>query len=182
MDLGIVFYYIFEENFANGCGACLITNNIMNAWENNISVDTLYDIAIDNINLLGCEVIHVSDFMCRMARMNDAPELYISQLKEAMSNVPMHIVTNDYNMYGASLVFFNKNICKQLAKNYDDDLYIMPASIHETIIVPVSSAENTKDIKDLVKSANKNDVRPEDLLSDSVYMYSRETAKISIVA
>ena len=61
----------------------------------------------------------------------------------------------------------------------NDDLYIMPSSIHELICIPAAGV-NPGDLRTIVREINSTQVAVEDVLSNNVYLYRKETGVISI--
>lgn len=59
------------------------------------------------------------------------------------------------------------------------DLYILPSSIHEVLVLP-SSILKPEELEVLVRSVNQTEVRPEDILSDHVYHYNCQTKQLSM--
>lgn len=48
---------------------------------------------------------------------------------------PLHVMTNDRASHGAAAVLY-ENVLKQFADGIDRDLFILPSSIHEPLLVP----------------------------------------------
>ena len=48
---------------------------------------------------------------------------------------------------------------------------MIPSSVHEMIIVPMTESITRKELDQMVKEANENVVNPEEILSDHVYIY-----------
>ena len=182
LDLSIVFYYMCDDKtISGGQSMVLVTNSLFTSW--GISLDTLYDVSMNNIHLLGCNVRNIIDIIAKMMKDEGEPDEVISMMINDMHNrqwVPITVVTNDIYLKGACIAFFNPNICKKLAQDYNNNLLILPSSVHESIVVPVDIAPTIDDVKEMVKSINATEVLPEDFLSDSVYFYDRTTGKISI--
>ena len=59
--------------------------------------------------------------------------------------------------------------------------FVLFLSIHEVIAFAASQVETPNDLTDLVNFVNTSSVPEGDVLSDSVYQYSRETGEISMV-
>ena len=59
------------------------------------------------------------------------------------------------------------------------DLYILPSSIHEVLVLP-SSILKPEELEVLVQSVNRTEVRPEDVLSDHVYHFDCQTKQLSM--
>ena len=49
--------------------------------------------------------------------------------------------------------------------------YVIPSSVHEMIIVPMTESITRKELDQMVKEVNENVVDPEEILSDHVYIY-----------
>ena len=91
-----------------------------------------------------------------------------------------YMITNDLNIFGANGILYKDLIAKE-AKKLGTDVYLIPSSIHEFLIQPVSNTLKPKDLKEIIKDANENVIEPEDYLSDSLYIYKLKTDTIEIV-
>ena len=49
--------------------------------------------------------------------------------------------------------------------------YILPSSIHETIVVPFNDGMNVDELKNMVHEVNSTQVVADEILSDNVYVY-----------
>lgn len=83
-------------------------------------------------------------------------------------------------MNGASIILYNEKLAELSAK-LDDDLLIMPSSIHEVLAVPASSID-VEDLKNMVREVNDTEVSEQEILGYSVYRYNRETDTIEVAA
>ena len=81
--------------------------------------------------------------------------------------VPMVVVTNDLMSHGAGVIFY-KN---WLRDTFKQDLFILPSSVHECILMPFNSDYNVAELKDMVNEINREVVSEEDFLSNEVYLY-----------
>lgn len=99
-----------------------------------------------------------------------------------MPPMEMYVLTNREKYLGASVLLY-QNVLKNFAKEKKDDIYILPSSTHELILIPARVVWYTgiKHLKEMVKEVNSTQVEPEEFLSDNVYMYNRFTDKIEIV-
>ena len=91
----------------------------------------------------------------------------------------MYLVGNSTAIDGAAVLLFPECF-EMLAQLLDRDLFILPSSIHEVIAVR-ANADKISTYKEIVQSVNQFDLEPTELLSDSVYLYSRETKTITMV-
>ena len=54
-----------------------------------------------------------------------------------------------------------------------------PSSVHETALVPESSAIDVQDLITMVREVNRNEVSPQDFLSDKVQHFDKDTVSSS---
>lgn len=92
--------------------------------------------------------------------------------------VPMYVVTNRLNQYGACAMLFPKAL-KGLADKWGCDLYILPSSVHEVIALPALNGD-ADELAKTVKEVNASMVLPEEKLSDTVYRYCHKSGKVEI--
>ena len=74
------------------------------------------------------------------------------------------------------------DVIKNFADRLEQDLIILPSSIHEVLIVADSNTYNYEDMSRLVKDINDSEVPVEDRLSNQIYRYSREQNQITVVS
>ena len=108
-------------------------------------------------------------------------EVQIEELFQ-QEEIRMYVVTNKENVYGAALMCYS-DIIKRFAHKVKSDLYILPCSVHEVILVPASDVVGwqCKDLKDMVVDINMNEIPDEEILSNSVYYYDRATDRITLL-
>ena len=94
---------------------------------------------------------------------------------------PMYILGNSNRVNGASVINSTKVLGK-LAKSINDNLYVLPSSIHEVIVIPASFVEDESYLKDMIRCVNDTKVQPNERLSYSLYYFDRETKKVAVAA
>ena len=95
------------------------------------------------------------------------------------SDCNMYVLTSKDSIFGAISMFYPNGL-KELAKELGSDLYILPSSIHDVIVLPAQEEIDADMLKDMVHRVNKDYVDVEELLSDSVYYYKKESDSLSI--
>lgn len=179
-DLAIIFYVMVSDD-AEGLGTVTVRNHIMNMW--NVGKEELFELAIQNTQrLFKGKVTSIADVLMEAlsARLD---EEYASEFFDMMVDVddmlPMYVCTNTAKINGAGTILYN-GLLKEFADRMDSNIYIIPSSIHETILIPASIGMSVDEIRDMVKCVNATEVAPEEILSDSVYYYNRLTDRVEM--
>ena len=169
LDLAVV-YYIERENM-NSYDYIVNINNALFA-ELQMTEEELYQLALRNsMEKKKSEIQKIQDMMPKclwcLLGITEEPE------------VPMYVLTNENKKYGASCLLY-ENVLKELAEQVEDDLYILPSSIQEVVVIPKSFVSDMERLKELVKEVNQDMVQEEEVLGDSVYCYDRENNSMLI--
>lgn len=78
-------------------------------------------------------------------------------------------------MYGAAAIFYPGQM-ECIAKLMKGDYFILPSSIHETLIMPDNGEySSSKDLKKMVIEVNSTEVNPSEKLSDEIYHFDAKT-------
>ncbi len=88
-----------------------------------------------------------------------------------------------YQQHSASIILYPEYF-EALANAIDSDLYIIPSSIHECMAFSSKYrffSEEIEEIKELISFMNTEEVSDEEVLTNSLYKYSRDTGEITIV-
>lgn len=64
---------------------------------------------------------------------------------------------------------------------FNDNLIILPSSIHEMLFLPASTCDRHEYLKAMVAHVNRTELDVDDILSDNVYYYARNTDKLNII-
>lgn len=162
LDLAVVYYYLLEGTEFEG-GTILIENSHLNMW--GVSPGEFHDRALKNTSrLLPHEFITMSEMIGQLTG--------IQMSEEEPERYPMYVLTNTRKSFGAVYMLFG-NILEEIAEKIGEDYYLLPGSVHECILVPVSVDMDEEELQCMVQEINKTQVEPEELLSNSVYRYYR---------
>ncbi len=93
----------------------------------------------------------------------------------------IYVLTNRKRIFGATCMLYS-NKMKEIADRYDCDLYILPSSIHEVILLPVRYSCDEDYIRNMIAEINRTQVDLEDRLSDSLYYYDRMNDEIRMAS
>lgn len=166
-DLAIVFYCLVYADSDNQ-GSILIHNSHIHMW--NTSTEALYLLAMQNTpELLPHKLIPMAELL------KTHPLAHLLDLNE----IPMYILTNLYKTNGASAILY-EDLLSRIADNFQQDLIILPSSIHELILIPVD-AFDTHELKyytQVVREVNETQLADDEVLSDHAYFFRRNTKKL----
>lgn len=173
LDMAITFHLVVSIN--DSCMQSLkITRELQQRW--GISVEQLLKLAKKNTQeLLPARVCELSQLVeCYMN-----PKEWKLELEEDLTNeekMDMIVVSNELGINGASVVLYD-GVIEEIANKYESDLYLLPSSIHEMIVVPVGEDDLQKTFSSMVDNINQRYVAEDEILSDRVYTYRREEKK-----
>lgn len=173
LDLAVVPYVSFPVAGHNS-GSVLIKKEHLEIW--GVTEETVMKIAAENTPKLLQPQIRkmeetIRDLIAIAGEEQTEYEMFLKEMEENESKVPMYVLTNPKNMYGASCMLYD-GVLEMFAEEMGEDIYILPSSIHEVILLPVSKALSSKDLKDMVQDINMTQIPAEEILSDHVYKYS----------
>lgn len=109
-----------------------------------------------------------------MARENTA-RLLPAELKDFGV---MKIITNRTSAMGASAILYS-DVMAEAAAEIGGDIYLLPSSIHEFIVVPARDFDPGTLVQ-MIRDANGTVVRDNEILSDHPYHYCRTTGEVTI--
>lgn len=178
LDLAKVFY--INITLENGrTGMLTINNRIFKNW--NVTMEEISKAAERNtVRLLPVVIKSMEEIMLHNV-INVGDKECVNELcEEVMKDEPMeiYVVTNKAGCQGAAAMFYPE-VIKQFLECKQGDWFILPSSIHEVLLVPYGNMQ--ADIfREMVKEVNSTAVAPEEVLSNNVYYYRRETDNIEI--
>ena len=157
-------YRLQLDSTENGAATVLITNAMMEQF--GVTKEQLHADAMEN-----AQEIRPADFRTMaavMAEMMGMPEEMMADMAP-----PMYVATNQDKVQGAAVMFY-PDFMDQAAKELGGDIFILPSSVHEVLILPDDGNMNAQEWKEMVTSINASEVSPEDRLTDSVYHYDAQ--------
>ena len=125
------------------------------------------------------KVENMADMMREIFRNDMLAEGMSPQEAEAMlemmhaDQVPLTVVTNEMKVNGASALFYPE-VMDQLAEKIGGNFFILPSSVHESLVLPDDGSQSIGDLKAMVMEVNATQVDPVDRLSDDVYHYDAQ--------
>lgn len=93
-----------------------------------------------------------------------------------VEDLNMYVMSNTMKYNGATCITY-PNAIRDFAVEHNCDVYIIPSSIHEVILIPDIKC-SLETINDLIKDVNRRQLDPVEILSDHAYVYRLETGEI----
>ena len=184
MDLAIVFYILVDQSF-EGNATVLVRNGMMQFW-GNPDVDDIYELAKMNTQrLFRGHVASMMEVVSGIIAENDNvdPDLvdaFFSMDVYEDNFMPMFIATNKCKINGASVILYD-GLLAEFARRIGGDFYILPSSIHETILLPATGEMDVDCLIDMVRTVNSTEVSPDEVLSDNVYIYHADEDRLEMM-
>ena len=159
---------------SNGVAEAIIDNNLMSVWS--ISTEELMKTAVSTIEQEEPMFCNIEDMLFGDGEHNTIETAVEGEL------APMFVLTNQQKTRGANLIL-NKKALNRITARFGD-VYVIPSSIHEVLILPISTAEkmgrDVEDIVEMIKTVNESEVREEDRLSETLYRYTQKKKELAI--
>lgn len=175
-DLACI-YKVLIDGFDCELATITVLNQHLDAW--GVTEEEIHALAEKNSKkLLPPNVMNVKDMFIK--------NLMASGLSEQEANemcgehqFEMHIVSNQRHTNGASVIFYEENILAELADRMNDNLFVIPSSIHEVIVMPAHDKE-VEELNAMVREVNETEVDIEERLSNNVYFYNAKQRTLEI--
>lgn len=177
LDLAVVYHCILFNDVID-CASVLISNSHMDMW--NMDEEKLYNDALENSpRLLPGLITGMGEVVKGFLHDNEYED--ISDFLTGMPICPdMYILTNQHKFYGASAILY-PGLLEDYANRTGHDIYILPSSIHELILLMDTDSESREHLYSMVHEVNAHNLPADEFLSNNVYYFSRKKGKIDIL-
>lgn len=173
LDLAVVFYCLLDNEYGRSATALIYNNNLKN-W--NVTIDDVYKAALKNTpDLLHSKISSMAALFEKCGVNVDGEEV---DLKDYVPS-DMYVLTNESKLNGAACILY-ENVLYDFAQKLGADLYILPSSVHEVILLPKLSMFEKDELVNMVKEVNTEGVAADEVLSDRVYEYNRTERLITM--
>lgn len=181
LDLAICFFYSYQGEEL-GKGSILVHDSHMEMW--NTTLEELYELAEQNTPKLFPVEWNSMDTVIRelMEERDEETEIFLTdeEQEEFFEELPMQILSNAERVHGAACIMYH-GVLSGWAEMRKQNLYIIPSSIHEVIVLPDTGKEEAGRLREMISEVNNTQVEPEEILSYNLYYYDRFLKQIKIV-
>jgi hypothetical protein len=162
-DLAIELRVIVEYT-EDGYATTSVTDSILESM--GLSKEEAMQIAIDN----GKGDVTLQDMLSLLLDIGADMGIDIDDVNYL--EAPMYVLSNKNKLNGAIAMLYSEYLDKVCDKFDSDNVYIIPSSIHEVIVVNAKDT-NPSDLNSLIAMANNTSVETEDILSYKLYEYKK---------
>lgn len=172
LDLEIIYCIQFREGegASDGKATVKLTRYLFEQY--GITETELYETALKNMRSDNYTVRNIETVVCSMMGMEDSGEENDTCI---MQTGNMYVLTNGCKMYGA-VGILNQELMESVSNGMD--FYIIPSSVHETILVPYDETLEVRRLNEMVREVNATQVQPEEVLADHVYIYDASRKEV----
>lgn len=170
-----VTYHIKMSVDERGIASTPVSNQMMKMY--GITHEQLMEDALESSPKVNPpEIINMDELLAGMYReqfeMMGYSEEQITEMLEEMprAEIPMIVVTNTDRTNGAAVMFY-PDVMEQIGEKLNGNFFVLPSSIHETIVVPDDGNMEYKELLAMVTEINATQVDKRDKLTDQVYHY-----------
>ena len=168
LDMEMYIRIMLEEFNNVGKASCIVTKQLIENWE--ISEDEVFNDAIEN-SKGKLQIKNILDVLKGMVGADDFEVLDDNP-------VQMYVSSNKEMTYG-SYCFIDLDFLAKISDKFCKNIYIIPSSIHETLIIPDDDNVNPEELAVMIKSVNSTEVKLNEILSDHAYYYDRNTNAVT---
>ena len=168
-DLAIVFLCSVSD-FMHEYATILVYNQHLELW--NVTAADLYETALSNSPRV---------LESRLDNLHDVFAYITDESLPFLEELNISILTNHLKIHGATCILY-PNILEEIATLYEDDVIIIPSSIHEVLVFPKENLPNGYTLENLnamIQDVNETQLTDDEILSDHIYWYHRDTKEIT---
>ena len=168
------YYTVNLTENEDGIASVPVTDHLLDTW--GVDKEQLHKDAMAADQHRGVVLFSMDEMMEAMVFGGEGPSNLLEGKKDINAfSQPMFCLTNDLKQNGASLII-QEDIRKQVGEFMKGDFFILPSSIHETLILPDNGAFDVHELNAMVKEINATQVDLSDRLSDKVQFCDGKTA------
>lgn len=175
LDLAITFHCLVSDHNME-MQFFTVSDLIMEVWK--LTIHELYQIALDNTQQLFPAHVDTLEHIMEQILWKEHSYQSIFQdteFESELSNLPdkaepqMLVMTNQYGLNGAAVILY-PNLLACIAEKLQSNLYLLPSSIHEFLVLP-ENCNLYPELSKMVCEVNEHEVSKDEILSDHVYFY-----------
>lgn len=175
-DLAVIYRWLVDKS-TDGIMSTIITDGI--AERIGMTEEQLFMHSVENTKELFPPKIQTMDeVIMEMMDMGREFAEAMGLMADRDPKETMWVLTNERGLNGAVSMLYEENLQK-IANRVGTDMYILPSSTHETILVSVEMGD-AQSLAEMVNEINMSQVELKDRLSNNVYHYDKDLRKVTL--
>lgn len=172
LDFAIILRRTLDVS-SRGVGTMVITKEFMDYMD--VSEEVFWDTAWSNFYQEKFCMYDMNDVV-RLEAGKSGKSINTSDLKRMP---PMYIISNQEREHGARAIL-RTDLLQKFSRELDCNLYILPSSVHEIILMPDTGIIDVQKMREDVKSINETVVPEYEWLSNEVYYFRKDRGTVEI--
>ena len=166
LDLAIILVWTVSVDGRRG--VIKVNDEVMSLLGSNF--DELFEAAFENVR---------RRYSVKIAPVDDVVE-DLSGIRPMPVDSGLYLMTLE-GRTGGGIAMLYPEMTRELYERIGEPYYLIPSSIHEVLAVSRSIEMEWRDVRNMICEVNREVLSPEDVLSDSLYIYDPEKGKISLM-
>lgn len=167
-------YHVIATQTKDGLGSIRVTDSLMDRMK--IDETELKVLAIENtMRMYPPTLRSMTEVIDEMVK--GGPRGSGSLNRELPEDI-MYVLSNTSGINGATSLFY-PDLQQQIADLLGSNYYVLPSSIHETLIVPDAGKMSQQELAAMVKEVNETQVAPNEVLTNNVYHYDKDDKELT---
>lgn len=189
LDLAVTFHCLIQEEIES-IGTIRITNEHLNLWD--VKKEDLLSCAMKNTPKLFPPLIRRMEDVLRELLEENTGAMHQEEIEVELRRMEedsdedsnrqntLYILSNTKGINGASCILYPE-VIRNFARLLKNNIYVLPSSIHEVILLPADSVYGKEQLEAMVCEINQSEVPYEEVLSNHIYYYSIEKKQLMIL-
>ncbi|MEE0685163.1 MAG: DUF5688 family protein [Lachnospiraceae bacterium] len=179
-DLAVICYISLEEA-ENGHATITVNNRNLEIW--NVTKEHVFETAFNNSYENMPPTLEKMTTVMRDLLIEKSGSTYNDEVSEQIDNAieimeknsdyDIYVLTNSIRLNGAHYIT-DEDYLVDFANSVNSDLYILPSSIHELLIIPMSCGLKKEELIKMVRDINSTELSQGEVLSDNIYEVYRD--------
>lgn len=175
LDLALV--YRLESELAGGGASTIVKAWFLEQW--GITEEELGEAAMKRLRREAYSIRPLLDTVKGFLTETGLDTMMQEGLGQFQDFPELYVLSNQQGCYGAAGIL-RRDLLKEFSERVQSSFYILPSSLHETILMVEKADVRGGELRELVMSINEAEVAREEWLSENVYYYDKEKADVRI--
>lgn len=179
-DLAAIFKIPLHED-EHGSATIRVTKELAERWGRDLEAvyqDALHNTVREHPAQLTTLQSLIGEMMFHPSMFHEEVRWEAAEVCKMKSYEP-YILTNPSKHHGATTLLYPE-VLQQLSDNAQSNLFILPSSVHELLLMRDNGEVNAAELQAMVMGVNQEVVSSEELLSNEVYYYDGKEHTLSM--